>query len=77
MNAIRQFKNVVNNSFSVELPDNFKAKRVEIIIIPDEESNEISDSTKKMLDERISHYEKHGEEYSDFDEVMKELQNDL
>lgn len=54
-------KNVLNNSFIVELPEDFKAKRVEIIITPDEESNEISDSTKKMLADRISHYEKHGD----------------
>lgn len=27
MNAIRQYKEVINNSFSVELPEDFKAKR--------------------------------------------------
>lgn len=76
MNAIRQFKEVVNNSFIVELPEDFKAKRVEVIIIPEQDDYETSDSTKKMLDERIYHYEKNGNDYSDFDEFLKELESD-
>ncbi len=31
MNTIRKFVDVKNNSIIVDLPDNFKAKRVEVI----------------------------------------------
>ena len=47
MNVIRQFIEVKDNSFQVTLPDGFSAKRVEVIIIPDERENEISFETKK------------------------------
>jgi len=55
MEAIRQFIEVKDNSFNVSLPKNFKAKSVEIIIIPNEEDEyeELSDDLKAILDERI------------------------
>lgn len=77
MNAIRQYKEVINNGFIVELPDDFKAKRVEIIIIPDEETEELSASTKEIVSERTAHYEKHGDDYANFDDFMEELESDL
>ncbi len=55
MEAIRQFVEVKDNSFNVFLPKNFKAKSVEIIIIPNEEDEyeELSDDLKAILDERL------------------------
>lgn len=47
MNAIRQFIEVKNNSFSVVLPVGFTAKTVEIIIIPTDENYSIPEWQKK------------------------------
>ena len=76
MNAIRQFIEVKDNSFKVNLPEDFKAKRVEIIILPSDDV-QISDETRNMLDERINDYLKHPENVSDFDEFLQEMENDL
>ena len=77
MNAIRQFIEVKDNSFQVTLPDGFSAKRVEVIIIPDERENEMSFETKKLLDERLAHYENNPTDLIDFDECMADLEKDL
>lgn len=53
------------------------SKQNEIIIIPDEESAEMSSSTKNMLSERTAHNEKYGEDYTNFDDFMEELESDL
>lgn len=77
MNAIRQFIEVKNNSFEVTLPDGFSAKRVEVIILPDERENEISIKTKNRLDERLKHYEKNPLDVIDVDECMADLEKDF
>ncbi|MGV8915487.1 MAG: hypothetical protein ACOH1X_08560 [Kaistella sp.] len=46
MNTIRKFVDVKNNSIVVDLPDNFKAKRVEVIIISKDTC--ISEKTKNF-----------------------------
>ena len=53
MDAIRQFKEVKNHTFQVTLPNDFNAKRVEIIILPSNEEVSISDETKAMLDKKV------------------------
>jgi hypothetical protein len=60
MDAIRQFVEVKNHSFNVSLPKNFRAKKVEVIIISDEkeENEELSDEQKAILDERLKENEK-------------------
>ena len=42
MQAIRQILDVNNNILSINLPDNFKANKVEVIILP------ITDKLKKI-----------------------------
>jgi len=76
MNVIRQFIEVKDNSFNVTLPEDFKAKRVEIIILPSDDV-QISDETRNMLDERLNDYLKHPENVSDFDEFLLEMESDL
>lgn len=77
MNAIRQFKEVKDNRFEVTLPEGFSAKRVEVIIIPDESENEVSTETKKMLDERLKHFEENPTSAVDFEEYMADREKNL
>lgn len=78
MDAIRQFIDVKNNSFNVVLPDNFKASRVEIIILPSEQNDfELSTETKKMLDSRLEDYLKNPNDVQDFDTLLDELEHGI
>lgn len=54
MNAIRQFIEVKNNSFSVVLPEGFTAKTVEVIIMPIVENFSIPERHKEIVLERIN-----------------------
>ncbi len=40
MRVLRRIVNVQNKSFSIILPDNFKADKVEVIVLPIEEHKE-------------------------------------
>jgi galactose-1-phosphate uridylyltransferase len=55
MNAIRQFIEVKDNSFRVSLPQDFNAKSVEVIIIPNENDDffELSDEQKETLEKAL------------------------
>lgn len=55
MNAIRQFVEVKDQSFNVSLPKDFTAKRVEIIIIPNDKEDffEITEKQKETLDKAL------------------------
>lgn len=75
MNTIRKFVEVKNNTLNIVLPDNFKAKRVEVIIISNE--TELLDKTKKLLDDRIQHHIKNPTDVVEFDEFLLELEKDL
>ena len=78
MNAIRQFIDVKDRSFQVILPDNFNASRVEIIILPSNEDGfNLSEQTKKMLDDRLQSYENNPNDVYDFDELLKELDDEI
>ena len=78
MDAIRQFIDVKDHSFRVILPDNFNANRVEVIVLPSIENDfELSDKSKKMLDERLDAYQKNPEDVHDFDQLLTELGNEI
>ena len=56
MKAIRQFIEVKDHSFNVSLPKDFNAKRVEIIIIPNDKNDdfiEVSEEQKVILDKAL------------------------
>jgi len=56
MKAIRQFIEVKDHSFNVSLPKDFNAKRVEIIIIPNDNNDdfiEVSQEQKVILDKAL------------------------
>lgn len=77
MNAIRQFIDVKDNSFKVTLPEGFKAKRVEVIILPSDDDFQISEETKTLIKERKAEYLKNPDEATDFDEFLDEMEKDL
>ncbi len=76
MDAIRQFIDVKNNSFSVLLPDDFKADRVEVIIFPSE-PNDIPQWQKTEAIRRLEIYKNNPKSALDFDQVMDEIEQGL
>ncbi len=78
MNAIRQFIEVKNHTFTVVLPDDFDANTVEVIILPKQENKiELSDETKALLDSRLNDYIQNPDEVKDFDLLLDELEQEL
>ena len=73
MNAIRQFIEVKNNSFSVVLPEGFTASRVEVIIIPSDLEDEIPQWQKDVVLGRIEAIEKDSNLLIDEDQFWKDL----
>ncbi len=76
MNALRQFVDVKNNSFNVLLPEDFKASRVEIIIMSSDIS-EIPQWQKNEAIKRLEIYKTYPETVLDFDKAMDQIENDL
>lgn len=78
MNAIRQFVEVKNHTFTIVLPDDFDASTVEVIILPKQQNKiELSDETKTLLDSRLNDYLQTPEEVKDFDLLLDELEQEL
>jgi alkyl hydroperoxide reductase subunit AhpC len=72
MNAIRQFIEVKNNSFSVILPKDFTAKNVEVIIMPTEDDFSIPEWHKEIVLERIKNPQTPVDAFKMIDELEKE-----
>lgn len=55
MNAIRQIVEVKDRKISIELPENFSAEKVEVIIFPADEDGyfEISEEERSIMRERV------------------------
>jgi hypothetical protein len=78
MNAIRQFVEVKNHTFTIVLPDDFDASNVEVIILPKQQNKiELSDETKSLLDSRLHDYMQNPDEVNDFDLLLDELEQEL
>ena len=78
MEAIRQTVKVENHKISITLPDNFIADEVEVIILPVQNNDYVI--PKWQMDEvkeRTIEYFKNPKIAVDFDDAMKELENDL
>ena len=72
MNAIRQFIEVKNNSFSVVLPEGFNAQTVEVIIMPSVADSSISEKHKAIVLERIKNPETPVDAFEMVDELEKD-----
>jgi hypothetical protein len=77
MNAIRQFIDVKDNAFNVRLPKNFKANRVEVIIIPSEIDFEFAHWQKKEAIRRLEIYKKEPKSALYFGQIMDEIESEL
>jgi hypothetical protein len=56
MKAIKQIIDVENHRFSVVLPKDFTAKRVEVIILPSNPEDDIPEWQKKESERRYNEY---------------------
>jgi len=77
MNAIRQFVEVKNHSFTVTLPDDFKDQKVEIIILPSEEELEIPQWQKDEVQRRHQEYLKNPSIALDYFQAIEDLKKEL
>lgn len=75
MNAIRKFIEVENNSFSVELPEGFTAKTVEVIILPLEVEEDTPQWQKDIVLERINAIKQNAELLIDETQFWKDIEN--
>ena len=75
MNAIRQFIEVKNNSFSVVLPEGFTASRVEVIILPSEIEDDIPQWQKDIVLGRIEDIKQNPELLIDEEQFWKDIED--
>lgn len=70
MNAIRQIVEVKDHKINIELPENFNADKVEIIIFSvEEEEFYISDEEKELMRERVKNTDP--TKYKDWREIRE------
>ena len=78
MEAIRQTVKVKNNTISIVLPDDFNAEFVDVIVLPSHDKEySIPQWQIDEVRERTVEYFKNPSIALDFDDVMKDLDNDL
>lgn len=76
MDAIRQFIEVKDHSFQVTLPENFNAKRVEVIILPSETEDDIPQWQKDIVLGRIETIKQNPDLLIDEEQFWKDLENE-
>lgn len=77
MNAIRQYIDVKNNKLNIVLPNDFTAKRVEVIILPSEPNDEIPQWHKDIVLERIKNPLPLTDAFEMVEELEKEYSGNL
>jgi hypothetical protein len=78
MEAIRQTVKVKNHTINIVLPDDFNAEFVDVIVLPSQNSEySIPQWQIDEVRERTIEYFKNPSIALDFDDVMKDLENDL
>lgn len=78
MEAIRQTVKVKNNTISIILPDDFNAEFVDVIVLPSQDKEySIPQWQIDEVRERTIEYFKNPSIALDFDDVMKDLENEL
>ena len=75
MNAIRQFIEVKNNSFSVVLPEGFTARTVEVIIMPMDVEDDIPQWQKDIVLERVAAIKQNPELLVDEEQFWKDIED--
>jgi len=78
MEAIKRIVKVNNHSITVELPANFIADEVEVIILPsDKREYNIPQWQIDKVRERTDNYLKSPASATDIDDFLKEIENEL
>ena len=77
MEAIRQTVKVKNHKINITLPDDFNAEEVDVIIMPSSAEYTIPQRQIDEVRERTIAYFKNPDSALDFDEVMKEIEDEL
>jgi hypothetical protein len=78
MEAIRQTVKVKNHTINIVLPDDFNAEFVDVIVLPSQNSEySIPEWQIDEVRERTIEYFKNPSIAEDFDDVMKDLENDV
>lgn len=76
MKAIKQIIDVENHTFSVVLPKDFTAKRVEVIIFPSSAEDDMPQWHKEIIDKRLKDYKQNPDDVTDFDVFCDELEKE-
>lgn len=76
MQAIKQIIEVKNHTFTVVLPDDFTASRVEVIILPSNPEDAIPQWHKEIIDNRLKDYKQNPDDVTDFDVFCDELEKE-
>lgn len=72
MNAIRQIVEVKDHKINIELPENFNADKVEVIIFPVDEEEElyyVSEEEKNLMRERLKNTKE--EDFESWDSIRQ------
>nr|WP_315145722.1 hypothetical protein [uncultured Flavobacterium sp.] len=77
MEAIRQTVKVKNHKINITLPDDFNADEVDVIILPSSTEYTIPQWQIDEVRARTIAYFKNPESALDFDEVMKDIEDEL
>ena len=77
METIRKTVKVNNHKINITLPDDFNADEVDVIIMPSSAEYSIPQWQIVEVRERTIAYFKNPEIALDFDEVMKEIEDEL
>lgn len=77
MEAIRKIVTVKNHQINITLPEDFYADEVEVIILPKQNDFEIPQWQIDEVRERSAAYLKNPSIGLDFDEAMKQIEDDL
>ena len=78
MEAIRQTIKVKNHKISITLPKDFNAEEVDVIILPSQNTTiSIPQWQIDQVRERSAEYLKNPSIGIDFDEAMKQIEDDL
>ena len=78
MEAIRQFIKVNGRTINIILPDDFNADEVEVIILPSlKQYSAVPEWQMQQVRERSEAYQKDPSSAQDFDEAMKEIEDEL
>jgi len=77
MEAIREIVKVKNRQVIINLPDDFNADEVEVIILPSTKEYQIPQWQIDEVRERTENYLKDPSSVADYEDFLKEIEDEL